>query len=89
MNSTPKIAVITGAGSGIGKSVAFALLREGYSVVLAGRRHETLEAAAAEAGAARARTLIVTTDVTDPGSVRNLFARTVETFGRKIGRAHV
>jgi len=82
MNSTPKIAVITGAGSGIGKSVAFALLREGYSVVLAGRRHETLEATAAEAGAARARTLIVTTDVTDPGSVQNLFARTVETFGR-------
>jgi len=82
MNSTTKIAVITGAGSGIGKSAALALLREAYSVVLAGRRHETLEATAAEAGAARTRALIVTTDVTDPGSVRSLFARTVETFGR-------
>jgi NAD(P)-dependent dehydrogenase (short-subunit alcohol dehydrogenase family) len=82
LNSTSKIAVITGAGSGIGKSAAFALLREGYSVVLAGRRHETLEATAAEAGVARTRTLIVPTDVTDPDSVRNLFARTVETFGR-------
>src|SRR6185436_15514698 len=82
MNSTTKIAVLTGAGSGIGKSVALALLREGYSVVLAGRRQETLETTAAEAGVARTQTLIVTTDVTDPGAVQNLFARTVETFGR-------
>ncbi|MEN9661853.1 MAG: hypothetical protein RL324_802 [Verrucomicrobiota bacterium] len=82
MNSNPRIAVITGAGSGIGQSVALALLREGYSVALAGRRAESLEATVAAAGAARNRVLAVPTDVTQEDSVQNLFAKTVEKFGR-------
>lgn len=82
MNSNPRIAVITGAGSGIGQSVALALLREGYSVALAGRRAESLEATVAAAGDARNRVLAVPTDVTQEDSVQNLFAKTVEKFGR-------
>lgn len=82
MNSHGKIALVTGAGSGIGKHTALALLREGYSVVLAGRRAEALSATVGEAGLGPERTLIVLTDVTDPASVRNLFARTKEVFGR-------
>lgn len=82
MNSNPRIAVITGAGSGIGQSVALALLREGYSVALAGRRAESLEATVAAAGAALNRVLAVPTDVTQEDSVQNLFAKTVEKFGR-------
>lgn len=80
MNSLDKAALVTGAGSGIGRHVALALLREGYAVVLAGRRIELLEAVATEAGSARA--LAVSTDVSDPASVRALFAKTKETFGR-------
>jgi NAD(P)-dependent dehydrogenase (short-subunit alcohol dehydrogenase family) len=82
MNSNPRIAVITGAGSGIGQSVALALLRDGYSVALAGRRAESLEATVAAAGAALNRVLAVPTDVTQEDSVQNLFAKTVEKFGR-------
>jgi NAD(P)-dependent dehydrogenase (short-subunit alcohol dehydrogenase family) len=82
MNPNPRIAIITGAGSGIGQSVALALLREGYGVALAGRRAESLEATAAAAGAARSRALVVPTDVTQVESVQNLFAKTVEKFGR-------
>lgn len=81
MSSEVKVAIITGASSGIGKSTALALLKEGYAVVLAGRRGELLEQAAAESGAG-SRALVVPTDVTDPDSIRNLFARTKETFGR-------
>jgi NAD(P)-dependent dehydrogenase (short-subunit alcohol dehydrogenase family) len=77
-----KIALVTGAGTGVGKSVALALLREGYSVVLAGRRKEPLDALAAAAGEAAARTLAVPTDVGDPQSVRALFAQTKQKFGR-------
>jgi NAD(P)-dependent dehydrogenase (short-subunit alcohol dehydrogenase family) len=78
-----KIAVVTGAGTGIGRSVAVALMQEGYSVVLAGRRREPLEATA-EMGKASgdARALAVPTDVADPASVRALFEKTRETFGR-------
>lgn len=82
MNSHGKIALVTGAGSGIGKHTALALLRADYSVVLAGRRAEALAATAAEAGVAPERTLAVRTDVTNPSSVRDLFARTKEVFGR-------
>jgi NAD(P)-dependent dehydrogenase (short-subunit alcohol dehydrogenase family) len=82
MNSHDKVAVVTGAGSGIGKAVAVALLRDGYRVVLAGRRKERLEQAVADAGPAGARALAVPTDVSDPQSVRALFARTKEAFGR-------
>ena len=82
MNSPNKVAVVTGAGTGIGKAVAVALLRDGYRVVLAGRRKERLEQAVAAAGSSDARALVVPTDVSDPQSVRALFARTKEGFGR-------
>lgn len=77
-----KIAIVTGAGSGIGRSAALTLLREGYAVVLAGRRREALEETAAAAGQAQNRALPVPTDITDPASVRALFAKTREAYGR-------
>ena len=82
MTSIPKIAMVTGAGSGIGKSVAIALAQAGYSVVLAGRRKEPLEAAALEVRRANSQALIVPADVSDPASVRQLFLRTKDAFGR-------
>ena len=82
MNAHDKIAVVTGAGTGIGRAVALALLGDGYRVALAGRRRDKLEQAVAEAGAAGARALAVPTDVGDPQAVRALFARTQEAFGR-------
>ncbi len=81
-NSHRKVAVITGAGTGIGKQAALELLREGFAVVLAGRRLEPLEATAAEGKVSGAPILVVPTDVADPVSVRNLFAKTKEGFGR-------
>ena len=75
-----KVALVTGAGSGIGRAVALALLREGYRVVLAGRRADALDATAALAPGAQ--TLVVPTDVTDPASVSALFDRTSAAFGR-------
>jgi NAD(P)-dependent dehydrogenase (short-subunit alcohol dehydrogenase family) len=75
-----KVAVVTGAGTGVGRAVTLALLQEDYSVVLAGRRKEPLDATAR--GVPASRTLVVPTDVGDPSSVRSLFARTKETFGR-------
>ena len=77
-----KVAVVTGAGTGIGKQAALALLEEGYAVALAGRRKEPLEETAAEAKSAGSRALVVPTDVGDPAAVRALFARTTEAFGR-------
>src|SRR5437879_9410581 len=82
MPSSAKVALVTGAGSGIGRASAVALLREGFSVVLAGRRAEALGQTAQLAGADGARTLCVPTDVSDPASVRALFAKTKERFGR-------
>jgi NAD(P)-dependent dehydrogenase (short-subunit alcohol dehydrogenase family) len=76
-----KVAIVTGAGSGIGRAVALALLREGWSVALAGRRADALEATAAMASAG-SRALAVPTDVADPASVRALFERTKSAFGR-------
>ena len=76
-----KVAVVTGAGTGIGKAVTLALLRDGYCVALAGRRREPLERTAAEAGRA-ARALVVPADVSDAGSVQTLFAAVQESFGR-------
>jgi NAD(P)-dependent dehydrogenase (short-subunit alcohol dehydrogenase family) len=81
MNSKGKVAVVTGAGSGIGKSVALAFLADGYSVALAGRRHDALEQVAAESGAG-VRALPVPTDVSDPASVKALFDAVKATFGR-------
>ena len=67
MSSSPKVAIVTGAGTGIGKAVALALLKDGYRVVLAGRRSEPLEQAIAEAAAPAGSALAVPTDVSDPG----------------------
>jgi NAD(P)-dependent dehydrogenase (short-subunit alcohol dehydrogenase family) len=79
--TTPlKVAVVTGAGSGIGRAVAIGLLNEGYAVVLAGRRAELLEQTARDSG--RPHAVAVPTDVTDPESVRRLFKATRDTFGR-------
>ena len=80
MAELQKVAVITGAGAGIGKAVALALMHEGYAAVLAGRRRDKLEETATEAG--NAKSLVVPTDVSDPASIRNLFATTRNTFGR-------
>ena len=82
MSSNDKAAVITGAGSGIGKHAALALFEEGYSVALAGRRRETLEETANAAGVDSSRALIVPTDVGDPDAVRALFAEVARSFGR-------
>jgi NAD(P)-dependent dehydrogenase (short-subunit alcohol dehydrogenase family) len=81
MGSHQKVAVVTGAGTGIGKAAALALLKEDYRVVLVGRRAEFLEKTAAEAGAGP-RALAVPTDVSNPESVRMLFQKTKEAFGR-------
>jgi len=81
MNSNNKVAIVTGAGSGIGKAVALVLLKEGYWVVFAGRRRDALERAVRESGAGT-RAMSVPTDVSNPESVRSLFARTKEAFGR-------
>src|SRR5208337_4934844 len=74
-----KIALVTGAGSGVGKAAALALSRDGFTVVLAGRRADKLEAVAKEAEAA---SLVVPTDVKEPASIAALFAKAKEAFGR-------
>jgi len=81
MNAANRVAVVTGAGSGIGRATTLALLDDGYRVVLAGRRAEALRAVAAESGAG-ARALAVPTDVTRPEAVAALFARVKRDFGR-------
>ena len=82
MGANGKVAIVTGAGSGIGKAAALALLKDGYSVVLAGRRADALEAVVKAAGADGARALAVPTDIAKPESVRALFAATRQKFGR-------
>ena len=82
MTNPLKVAVVTGAGSGIGKGVAMALLRRGYAVALAGRRKERLEAALKESGEDPARGLVAPTDVGNATSVRQLFDATHAAFGR-------
>jgi len=82
MKGHNKVALVTGAGSGIGKTVALVLLKDGYRVVLAGRRRDPLEQTAREAGSASALALVVPADVSVPDSVRALFAKTKEVYGR-------
>ena len=79
---TRRIALVTGAGSGVGRASALALLEAGWSVVLAGRRADALEATRAAAGAHADETLVVPTDATDPAAVKALFAATKARFGR-------
>ena len=76
-----KVAIVTGAGSGIGKAVALTLLKDGYRVALAGRRKDALDQTASESGAGK-NALVVPTDVTSPDSVKALFAKTKQSFGR-------
>ena len=82
MGAMTKVALVTGGGTGIGKAVALALAGEGYSVVVAGRRKQPLEATAAEGSRLGGRVLAVPANVSDPQSVRTLFEKTVEAFGR-------
>jgi NAD(P)-dependent dehydrogenase (short-subunit alcohol dehydrogenase family) len=82
MGSLAKVAIVTGGGSGIGRAVALALAKDGYSVVVAGRRQDALDATMAEGSNLGGRMLAVGADVADPASVRSLFAKTQETFGR-------
>ncbi len=82
MSSVLKVALITGAGSGIGRAVALAFLAEGFRVVLAGRREQALGEVLAAAGESGRQGLAVGCDVTDPAAVQALFARTRAAFGR-------
>src|SRR3978361_1904867 len=82
MTTTNKVALVTGAGSGIGKACAIALMNEGYDVVFAGRRPDVLEKAAKEGASSGRKSLVVPTDVGDPAAIKALFAKTKETFGR-------
>lgn len=82
MPANPRIAIVTGAGSGIGRASAIALLKEGYAVVLAGRRLDYLEQTIALAGTVAGRALAVVTDVSDSAAVQTLFSTTKSTFGR-------
>ncbi|ARN22094.1 SDR family oxidoreductase [Piscinibacter gummiphilus] len=82
MSTPSKIALVTGAGTGIGRATSLALLRAGYAVALAGRRAEPLQAVVAEAGELGVHALAVPTDVGDPDSVKALFAAIDARFGR-------
>jgi NAD(P)-dependent dehydrogenase (short-subunit alcohol dehydrogenase family) len=80
--STPKTAVITGAGSGIGKATALAFLQDGWNVVFTGRRQAMIDEALAEAGTDQTRGIAIACDVSDPQSVAALFEQTLKRFGR-------
>jgi NAD(P)-dependent dehydrogenase (short-subunit alcohol dehydrogenase family) len=82
MASNGKVALVTGGGSGIGKASALALAREGFALVVAGRRPEPLDAVVAEIEQMQGKAIGVPTDVSDPASVEALFAKTKATFGR-------
>src|SRR5689334_18421158 len=82
MEDKGRVALITGAGSGIGKRTALVLLAAGYSVVLAGRRPEPLAQTVREAGLPESRTLVISTDVGDPAAVAALFQATMDKYGR-------
>ncbi len=79
---SPRVALVTGAGSGIGRAVALGFLDKGYAVVLAGRRQDRLDAVVADAGPHSSRALAAAADVGDPTAVRRLFDAIRERFGR-------
>jgi NAD(P)-dependent dehydrogenase (short-subunit alcohol dehydrogenase family) len=81
MAAAKRVALVTGAGSGIGKSAALALLKDGYDVALVGRRKEMLEKTAAESGA-KDRTLVLPADITKPDQVAKIFSETKSKWGR-------
>ena len=80
--SGQKIAIVTGAGTGVGRAAALALMKVGYAVVLAGRRKDKLDEVAQEGKATNGTSLVVPTDVSDPASIKALFAKVKETYGR-------
>lgn len=82
MSGAGKVAIVTGAGSGVGRGAALALLAQGYSVALAGRREDALAETIAEAGSDSPRAIAVATDVTKPDACAALFAATTKAFGR-------
>ena len=82
MSGHKKVAIVTGGGTGIGRHTVLALLREGYSVVVAGRRLEPLQATLRESGDLAAQALVVQADVSNPDSVKALFAKALDAFGR-------
>jgi NAD(P)-dependent dehydrogenase (short-subunit alcohol dehydrogenase family) len=82
VSTRSKVAIVTGAGTGIGKAVAIGLLEDGYSAVLAGRHSASLEQTVHDAGELGVHTLVLPTDVSDPGAVRALFVATRDRFGR-------
>ncbi len=82
MPANNRIALVTGAGSGIGRAAALALQSEGYTVVVAGRRASEIDKTAAMATPGGGPMLAIPTDVSQPDAVKNLFARTIETYGR-------
>ena len=82
MSTKDKVAVVTGAGSGIGKATALAFLSDGWRVALVGRRQQALEETVEAAGANRERALVLSCDVCDPPGVQALFERVKQEFGR-------
>jgi NAD(P)-dependent dehydrogenase (short-subunit alcohol dehydrogenase family) len=80
--SARKVAVVTGAGTGVGRAVTLALMKEGYAVVLAGRRKDMLEAVATEGAQTPGEALTVPTDIADPAAIKALFEKTKQTYGR-------
>src|SRR5438067_2625185 len=82
MAASHKVALVTGAGTGIGKAVALALMREGYALTLAGRRADKLKETASEGRSTNGKSLVMPTDVSDPASVKGAFAATKRAFGR-------